>query len=72
MEVEGGAGYYGGMKPIRYAVYPPPSPGLPWLAVALKGAKPIEIVGSAERRGAERALAQTQARIDAKMAHAGD
>jgi hypothetical protein len=61
-----------GMKQIRYALYPPAASGLPWLAVALRGYKPIDIFGSPSQDTTERVLVAMRARLDAKrdMAHA--
>lgn len=49
-------------SPIKYAVYPPTAEGLPWLALVLRGDRPVETFGSAHRQGAERVLIELEAR----------
>jgi hypothetical protein len=51
---------------LSYAIYPPAEHGLPWLAVVLKGAKPIETFGCPSRAAAERILLGMKARTEAK------
>jgi hypothetical protein len=50
------------VKHLTYAVYPPPSDGMPWLAVVLDGHKPIDLFGCADCDTAERLLRETRAR----------
>jgi hypothetical protein len=50
----------------RYALYPPAEAGLPWLAVVLDGAKPVDMFGCSDRENAERLLEELQARWRAK------
>jgi hypothetical protein len=54
------------MAQLTYALYPPASADLPWLAVVLKGDKPIETFGCRERKSAERVLSEMRARSEAK------
>jgi hypothetical protein len=57
------------MKPVKYALYPPAEPGLPWLAVTLEGVRPTAAFGCYDRKSAERVLKEIQVRIDAKASY---
>jgi hypothetical protein len=58
------------MKRISYAIYPPPLPGRPWLAVVLEGDKPIDTFGCPDEESAERVLAEMEARVEGRSAAA--
>jgi hypothetical protein len=45
-----------------YAIYPPASPGLPWLAVVLSDDKPVDMFGCESRASAEALLRSIRAR----------
>jgi hypothetical protein len=54
------------MERIRYAIYAPAEPGLPWLAVVLDEGKPVDMFGCPDPETAERLLSEMKARNDAK------
>ena len=58
------------MDKPKYALYPPAGPGLPWLAVVLRGDKPTDMFGCPGREAAERVLVEIRARTEAKMPEA--
>jgi hypothetical protein len=47
---------------ITYAIYPPAGHDLPWLAVILSGAKPVDIFACDSREDAEALLRSMRAR----------
>jgi len=49
-----------------YAVYPPPEPGLPWLAVVLAGDRPVDAFGCPDAKSARTVLRGIEARNQAK------
>ncbi len=51
---------------MTYAIYAPAECGLPWLAVVLKGDKPVETFGCPNREAAEQVLFGMKVRTDAK------
>jgi hypothetical protein len=53
------------MKKRRYAVYPPPKDGLPFLAVVLSGRNPTGMFGCPDRESATELLAQLRLRAEA-------
>jgi hypothetical protein len=54
------------MKALRYAVYPPPRPSFPFLAVVLKDNKPVDMFGCPYFESATRVLGEMEARTQAK------
>ena len=54
------------MTGITYAIYPPASAGLPWLAVVLSGDKPVDMFGCESRETAEALLRSMRARRAAR------
>jgi hypothetical protein len=54
------------MAMFQYALYPPPGPGAPWLAVVLENGKPSDVVGCEDRSGAERVLLELEARMEGR------
>jgi hypothetical protein len=53
------------MKKRRYAVYPPPKDGLPFLAVVLSGRHPTGMFGCPDHDSATEILAQIRLRTEA-------
>jgi len=51
---------------LRFAIYPPASAGLPWLAVVLDGNKPLDMFGCPNRETAEKLLESMRARHGAR------
>jgi hypothetical protein len=47
---------------LKFAIYPPAQPGLPWLAVVLAGDKPLDMFGCAGRETAEKLVQSMRAR----------
>lgn len=52
------------MKKRRYAVYPPPADGLPYLAVVLSGPHPTGMFGCPDRESAAELLAHIRLRAE--------
>jgi len=55
---------------LKFAIYPPGGPGLPWLAVVLAGDKPVDMFGCADKATAERLLRDMRARQEGKNGRA--
>jgi hypothetical protein len=53
------------MKKRRYAVYPPPKDGLPFLAVVLSGRHPTGMFGCPDHESATELLAHIRLRAEA-------
>ena len=51
---------------LKFAIYPPAGPGLPWLAVVLASDKPVDMFGCASRETAEQLLRSMRARRQAR------
>jgi len=51
---------------LRFEIYPPAGPGLPWLAVVLARDKPVDMFECASRETAEKLLRSMRARRQAR------
>ena len=54
------------MTGLRFEIYPPAGPGLPWLAVVLARDKPVDMFECASRETAEKLLRSMRARRQAR------
>lgn len=58
--------YDGAMDPTSYAIYPPPEPHSPWLAVIFRGRTPTGMFGCRDEKTAAEMLTKMRAAAAAR------